>query len=187
MSRVGYARVSSYGQSLDVQLEKLSNDGCERVFSEKMSGRSADVREELKNCLQWVREGDVLVVTKLDRLARSTRDLLNVANTLEQKKVSLVVLDQQIDTGSATGKLLFVMLGAIAEFENEIRKDRQVAGVTMARKKGVKFGRKAAMSPGQVEELKRRRESGEKIADLMSHYGLSKATVYRYLGDEAKS
>ena len=183
MSRVGYARVSSYGQSLDVQLEKLAKDGCERIFSEKMSGRSAEAREELQNCLQWVREGDVLVVTKLDRLARSTRDLLNVANSLEQKKVSLVVLDQQIDTGSATGKLLFVMLGAIAEFENEIRKDRQVAGVTMARKKGVKFGRKAAMNPGQVEELKRRRSDGVKIADLMIHYGLSKATVYRYLGE----
>jgi len=187
MSRVGYARVSSYGQSLDVQLEKLAKDGCERIFSEKMSGRSAEAREELQNCLQWVREGDVLVVTKLDRLARSTRDLLNVANSLEQKKVSLVVLDQQIDTGSATGKLLFVMLGAIAEFENEIRKDRQVSGVAMARKKGVKFGRKAAMNPGQVEELKRRRSDGVKIADLMIHYGLSKATVYRYLGEGLKA
>ena len=187
MSRVGYARVSSYGQSLDVQLEKLSKDGCERIFSEKMSGRSAEAREELQSCLQWVREGDVLVVTKLDRLARSTRDLLNVANTLEQKRVSLVVLDQQIDTGTPTGKLLFTMLGAIAEFENEIRKDRQVAGVTLARKKGVKFGRKAAMSRGQIEELKRRRDAGEKIADLMSHYKLSKATVYRYLGESTKA
>jgi DNA invertase Pin-like site-specific DNA recombinase len=187
MSRVGYARVSSYGQSLDVQLEKLNKDGCERIFGEKMSGRSAEAREELQNCLQWVREGDVLVVTKLDRLARSTRDLLNVANMLEQKKVSLVVLDQQIDTGSPTGKLLFVMLGAIAEFENEIRKDRQVAGVAMARKKGVRFGRKVALQPVQIQELKRRRTDGEKISALMSHYGLSKATLYRYLGEGSKA
>lgn len=82
MAQVGYARVSSYGQSLAVQLEKLGN--CERIFSEKISARSADGREELQNCLQWVRDGDVLIVTKLDRLARSTRDLLNIANTLER-------------------------------------------------------------------------------------------------------
>lgn len=179
MAKVGYARVSSYGQSLDVQLEKLA--GCERIFSEKMSGRSADTRNELQNCLSWIRDGDQLVVTKLDRLARSTRDLLNIANLLEGKKVSLVVLDQQIDTGTATGKLLFTMLGAIAEFENEIRKDRQAAGLALARKNGVKFGRRAAMSEGQTAELRRRRQAGEKIGDLMAAYGLSKATVYRYL------
>jgi DNA invertase Pin-like site-specific DNA recombinase len=182
MALVGYARVSSYGQSLEVQLEKLGAQGCERIFSEKISGRTADTRAELQNCLSWVRDGDVLVVTKLDRLARSTRDLLNIANTLEGKRVSLVVLDQQIDTGTATGKLLFTMLGAIAEFENEIRKDRQAAGLAVARKRGVKFGRKAAMSDGQVAELRRRRESGERISDLVAYYGLSKATVYRYLG-----
>jgi DNA invertase Pin-like site-specific DNA recombinase len=179
MARVGYARVSSYGQSLDVQLEKLT--GCDRVFSEKMSGRSADAREELQNCLGWVRDGDVLVVTKLDRLARSTRDLLNISNVLETKKVSLQVLDQQIDTGTATGKLLFTMLGAIAEFENEIRKDRQVQGVMLAKRNGVQFGRKAALNERQVEQLRQRRNEGVKIADLMKDYGLSKASVYRYM------
>jgi DNA invertase Pin-like site-specific DNA recombinase len=184
MSKVGYARVSSYGQSLDVQLQKLSNDGCERIFSEKMSGRSAENRVELQNCLSWVREGDMLVVTKLDRLARSTRDLLNIGNELEKKKVSLLVLDQQIDTGSATGRLLFQLIGSISEFENEIRKDRQSQGVVLARSKGVKFGRKPAMSPGQVQELKRRRSSGDKITNLMAYYGLSKASVYRYLEDD---
>jgi DNA invertase Pin-like site-specific DNA recombinase len=180
MARVGYARVSSCGQSLDVQLEKL--EGCERIFSEKMSGRSADTRDELQSCLSWVRDGDVLVVTKLDRLARSTRDLLNIANVLEKKRVSLQVLDQQIDTGTATGKLLFTMLGAIAEFENEIRKDRQVQGVTLAKRNGVKFGRKASLNNIQIKELRQRRHLGEKIACLMNDFGLSKASVYRYLG-----
>jgi len=179
MARVGYARVSSYGQSLDVQLEKLAD--CERVFSEKMSGRSADAREELQNCLGWVRDGDVLVVTKLDRLARSTRDLLNIVNSLEQKRVELVVLDQQIDTSTATGRLLLSLLGCIAEFENEIRKDRQVQGVMLAKRKGVKFGRKAALNERQVEQLRQRRNDGVKIAELMKDYGLSKASVYRYL------
>jgi DNA invertase Pin-like site-specific DNA recombinase len=179
MARVGYARVSSYGQSLDVQLEKLA--GCDRVFSEKISGRSADVREELQNCLGWIRDGDVLVVTKLDRLARSTRDLLNISNVLETKGVSLQVLDQQIDTGTATGKLLFTMLGAIAEFENEIRKDRQVQGVMLAKRNGVKFGRKAALNERQIEQLRQSRNEGVKIVELMQEYGLSKASVYRYL------
>lgn len=181
MARVGYARVSSYGQSLDVQLDKLA--GCERIFSEKMSARSTDTRDELKNCLGWVRDGDVLVVTKLDRLARSTRDLLNISNVLETKRVSLQVLDQQIDTGTATGKLLFTMLGAIAEFENEIRKDRQVQGVNLARRNGVKFGRKAALDGRQIDELVQRRQQGEKITVLMQDYALSKASVYRYLHD----
>ena len=180
MARVGYARVSSYGQSLEVQLEKLA--GCDRVFSEKVSGRSAEAREELQNCLQWVRDGDVLVVTKLDRLARSTRDLLNIASALDAKGVTLLVLDQQIDTGTPTGKLLFTMLGAIAEFENDIRKDRQSQGVALARRNGVKFGRKAALNARQISELRQRRNGGEKIADLMRAYSLSKASVYRYLG-----
>jgi DNA invertase Pin-like site-specific DNA recombinase len=183
MAQVGYARVSSYGQSLAVQLEKLS--GCERIFSEKISGRSADAREELQHCLQWVRDGDVLIVTKLDRLARSTRDLLNIANTLDKKGVSLLVLDQQIDTRTPTGKLLFTMLGAIAEFENDIRKDRQVQGVTLARRNGVKFGRKSALSARQIGELRQRRSEGVQISELMSAYSLSKASVYRYLAADA--
>jgi DNA invertase Pin-like site-specific DNA recombinase len=179
MSRVGYARVSSYGQSLDVQLERLAD--CDRVFSEKMSGTVADSRAELQNCLKWVREGDQLVVTKLDRLARSTRDLLNIGKELEERKVSLVVLDQNIDTSTPTGKLMFTVLGAIAEFENEIRKDRQVAGIAHAKTKGTKFGRKVSLNAGQVEELKRRRSEGELISSLMAYYGISKATCYRYL------
>lgn len=178
MSRIGYARVSSYGQSLEVQLEKLSD--CDRIFREKQSARTDD-REQLQLCLDYVRDGDSLIVTKLDRLARSTRDLLNIMNRLEQKKVKLVVLDQQIDTSTPTGMLLFTMLGAIATFENDLRKDRQMQGIELAKRKGTKFGRKAALTYDQIQVLQKRRADGTKVSDLMTEYGLSKATVYRLL------
>jgi len=180
MSLIGYARVSSYGQSLDVQLEKLSH--CDRVFKEKQSGRSTDKREQLALCADYVRDGDTLVVTKLDRLARSTRDLLNILNALEKKQVKLHVLDQQIDTSTPSGRLLVTMLGSIAEFENDLRKDRQADGIAMAIRNGVKFGRKKALTDEQVLELRQKRSEGLKIRDLMTHYSLSKASVYRALG-----
>ena len=180
MSSIGYARVSSYGQSLDVQLEKLSH--CDRVFKEKQSGRSTDKREQLALCLDYVRDGDTLVVTKLDRLARSTRDLLNILNSLEKKQVKLNVLDQQIDTSTPSGRLLVTLLGSIAEFENDLRRDRQMDGIAHARKSGVKFGRKKSLTDAQVVEMRQKRTEGLLIKDLMTHYSLSKASVYRALG-----
>ena len=181
MSSIGYARVSSYGQSLDVQLEKLNH--CDRVFKEKQSGRSTDKREQLALCLDYVRDGDTLVVTKLDRLARSTRDLLNILNSLEKKQVKLNVLDQQIDTSTPSGRLLVTLLGSIAEFENDLRRDRQMDGIAHARKSGVKFGRKKSLTDAQVVEMRQKRNDGLLIKDLMTHYGLSKASVYRALSE----
>jgi DNA invertase Pin-like site-specific DNA recombinase len=178
MSFIGYARVSSYGQSLEVQLEKL--DYCDKVFQEKQSARTDD-REQLQLCLDYVRDGDSLVITKLDRLARSTRDLLNIMNRMEEKHVKLVVLDQQIDTSSATGMLLFTMLGAIATFENDLRKDRQQQGIALAKRKGIKFGRKHSLSNHQISEIRLKRTSGVKIVDLMNEFNVSKASVYRVL------
>jgi DNA invertase Pin-like site-specific DNA recombinase len=179
MAKVGYARVSSTGQSLEVQLAKLKL--CEKVFQEKKSGKTAD-RPTLQRCLEYVREGDTLVVTKLDRLARSTRDLLNMANALQKKGVELRVLDQDIDTATPAGKLMLTMLGAIAEFENDLRKERQADGIALAKEKGVRLGRKSTLSDGQLEELRQNRAEGVKIKDLMAQYGLSKASVYRLLG-----
>jgi DNA invertase Pin-like site-specific DNA recombinase len=180
LALISYARVSSYGQSLDVQLEKLKH--CDRIFKEKQSGRSTDKREQLALCLDYVRDGDTLVVTKLDRLARSTRDLLNILNTLEKKQVKLHVIDQQIDTSTPSGRLLVHLLGSIAEFENDLRKDRQLDGISLAKRNGVKFGRKKALTENQVQELRQKRTEGLLIKDLMEHYCLSKATVYRALG-----
>jgi DNA invertase Pin-like site-specific DNA recombinase len=178
MSMIGYARVSSFGQSLEVQLNKLVH--CHRVFQEKQSART-DAREQLQLCLDYVREGDSLVITKLDRLARSTRDLLNIIQRLEDKRVKLVVLDQQIDTSTATGRLMLSMLGAIAEFENDLRKDRQMQGIELAKSKGVKFGRKNSLNIDQINVLRQKRSDGVKIFDLMNEFGVSKASVYRAL------
>ena len=178
MAVVGYARVSSVGQSLDVQLDKLKH--CDKIFQEKKSGTS-NQRPRLADCLEYVREQDTLVVTRLDRLARSTLHLCQIAETLKRKQVNLTVLDQNIDTSDATGRLLFNMLGAIAQFETEIRAERQMDGIVKAKERGVLFGRKKKMTSQQIEELQERRKSGTLIKTLMADYNLSKASVYRYL------
>lgn len=178
MALIGYARVSSVGQSLDIQQDKLKH--CEKVYQEKNSGVSAK-REQLNRCLEYVREGDVLVVTKLDRLARSTLHLCQIAQNLERKKVSLQVLDQNIDTSDATGRLLFNMLGAIGQFETEIRSERQIEGIEKAKAKGVRFGRQRKLNATEKANLRSKREEGILIKDLMKEYDLSKASIYRYL------
>ena len=179
MAIIGYARVSSVGQNLAVQLEKLSH--CKRIYQEKRSGAGDYNRPQLQACLDYLREGDTLVVTRLDRLARSTFDLCKIAHDLEQKKVDLKVLDQGIDTSDATGRLLFNMLGAIAQFETEIRSERQMEGILKAKERGIVFGRQAVLSDNQITQLRERRESGEMIKTLMKDYHLSKSSIYRYL------
>jgi DNA invertase Pin-like site-specific DNA recombinase len=181
MALIGYARVSSIGQSLDVQLDKLKH--CDRIFQEKQSA-SGGKRPRLDACLEYVREGDVLYVTRLDRLARSTLDLCQIAQQLELKAVHLHVIDQSIDTGDATGRLLFNMLGAIAQFETELRAERQMDGIAKAKSRGVKFGSQPKLTAAQIEQLRIRRESGVLIKTLMADYRLSKSTVYRYLTEE---
>lgn len=182
MSKVGYARVSSTGQSLDVQLEKLKD--CEEVFQEKRSGRTADNRPELQACLKFLRKGDTLYVTKLDRLARSVFHLQQIKAMLDDKGVELVVIDQNIDTTTPAGRLMFSMLAAIAEFENDLRKERQADGIALAKEKGVQLGRKATLNDEQIEEMRQKRQEGAKIKDLQEAYGLSKASVYRYLSEQ---
>ena len=182
MAKVGYARVSSVGQSLNVQREKLSD--CDKLFEEKRSG-TTDARPQLKQCLNYVREADQLIVTRIDRLARSTLHLCQVAETLREKGVDLVVLDQNIDTSDATGRLLFNMLGAIGQFETEIRAERQMDGIKKAKDRGVQFGKRPALTNDQIAELREKRAQGKLIKDLMAEYSLSKATIYRYLTENA--
>lgn len=181
MSRIGYARVSSKEQSLEVQIEKLN--GCDKIYQEKQSGLDGK-REKLKECLDYVREGDTLVVTRLDRLARSTLHLCEISKLLERKGVSLVVIDQSIDTGTSSGRLLFNMLGAIAQFETEIRAERQSEGIRKALDKGIKFGRKRTISSEDVENIRSKRKEGLRIRELMKEFSLSKASIYRYLRSE---
>ena len=181
MAKIGYARVSTVGQSLDVQLDKL--EGCEKIFREKMSGTN-DKRPRLQACLEYVREGDSLVVTRLDRLARSTLHLCQIAADLERLKVNLQVLDQNINTSDATGRLLFNMLGAIAQFETEIRAERQAEGIRKAKERGVKLGKKKKLTNEQIAELQTKRSEGVLIKTLMKDYDISKASVYRYLAEK---
>jgi DNA invertase Pin-like site-specific DNA recombinase len=184
MALVGYSRVSSHSQSLRIQRKQLEAYGCEEYFEEKYTGTTAD-RPALKECRKYLRKGDVLVITKLDRLCRSTFHLTQIADELEQKGVDLVVLDQNIDTTTPTGRLLYQILAVISEFENSIRKERVSAGVRAAQERGVKFGRKPKLTNDQITEMREKRAGGVLIKDLMQDYGLSKASVYRLLKDAA--
>lgn len=155
--------------------------GC---FEEKRSG-TTDARPQLKQCLDYVRDGDQLIVTRIDRLARSTLHLCQIAETLSQKGVDLVVLDQNIDTSDATGRLLFNMLGAIGQFETEIRAERQMDGIKKAKDRGIQFGKRPALTADQIAELREKRKRGTLIRELMAEYSLSKATIYRYLAENS--
>jgi DNA invertase Pin-like site-specific DNA recombinase len=180
MNRVGYARVSTLDQHLDVQLAKLTQAGCDPIFQEKRSGTD-DKRPVLAECLRYVRSAEALVVTRLDRLARSLHHLCTIVRDLEQRGIHLVVLDQQIDTSTPSGELHFHMLGAIAQFENRLRQERQMEGIVAAKAREVRFGRQHALTPAQVVEVQQRRVQGVLIKTLMQDYHLSKAALYRYL------
>lgn len=179
MATVGYARVSSVGQSLDVQIEKLRD--CDKVFQEKRSGVDAG-RPALKRCLEFLREGDTLLVSKIDRLARSTSDLYRIVSTLADKGVQFKVIDDpSIDTTSRTGKLVMGILALIAEFENDIRRERQMDGIAKARDRGVKFGRKPLLVSETIQQVRKLRKAGKTVPEIMRQTSLSKASVYRAL------
>ncbi|MEM8574326.1 MAG: recombinase family protein [Pseudomonadota bacterium] len=184
MTQVGYARVSTTGQNLTVQLEKLEAAGCEKVFQEKRSGVDAG-RPALKRCLEYLREGDTLLVTKIDRLARSTADLYGIVQRLADKGVAFRVFDDPtIDTTTRTGKLVMGILALIAEFENDIRRERQMDGIVKAKDRGVRFGRKPILVADTVKKVKKLRKSGMTISEIMRQTALSRASVYRALSAE---
>lgn len=174
---IGYARVSTTDQSLDLQRGALAAAGVDRMFAEQRSGRSADDRPELQACVEFARDGDTILVTKLDRLARSVRDLHNLLATLEAKGVGFKCLDQAIDTTTSTGRLTISILGAVAAFELDIRAERQREGIEAARKKGTYQGRRSTIDLDRVRQLHGRMKPGE-VAKIM---GISRASVYRAL------
>jgi DNA invertase Pin-like site-specific DNA recombinase len=177
---VGYARVSTAGQSLEIQEGKLRQHGCEKLFQEKKSGGSRNGRTELEAALEFVRDGDVLVVTRLDRLARSLHDLMQVTRELERKQVGLVVLEQELNTTTAAGKLLFHMLGAVAEFERSLINERIAEGVAKAKASGVKFGRKEKLSAAELKSLRQEFDApGANKAELARKYGIHRSSLYR--------
>lgn len=177
--KVGYARVSSAGQSLDIQLDALKAKGCDKVFAEKISGRSAKDRIELANAIDFVREGDTLIVTRLDRLARSVSDLHQIVAKLSTKGVGFRCLSQSgVDTDSSTGKLMMSVLGAVAEFENDIRRERQMEGIAKAKADGRYRGRKPSINPDRVKEL---HSQGLGASAIARSLGIGRASVYRAL------
>ncbi len=171
--------MSSLGQSLDTQIDKLEAFGCEKVFQEKRSGASRGKREAVNVALEFCREGDVLVITKLDRLARSMFDLQEIIQTLERKRVEFVVLDQQIDTTTPTGRLTFHLLGAVAEFERDLIAERRNEGILNAKARGARFGRRNKLTDPQIEELRTAYGAGEPRQELMKRFDISKSTFYR--------
>lgn len=180
MSLVGYARVSSVGQKLDAQIKKLQEAGCEEIYQEKISGIDQN-RPALKDCLNYLRKGDTLVITKLDRLARSAIHLGQLVERFQKEKINFIVLDQNIDTTTPTGKLMFHMLSAFAEFENNLRRERQQDGIKSALNKGIKFGRKPKLSKSAIQQVKQDRASGKTVAEIQKTYNIGRATVYRAL------
>ncbi len=176
---VGYGRVSSSGQSLDIQHQALSQAGCEKVFSEQVSGRSTIGRNQLALALDFVREGDTLVVTRLDRLARSVGDLHQIIERLAEKKVAFRCIYQSgVDTDTSTGRLMLAMLGAVAMFENDIRRERQLEGIEKAKAAGKYRGRPASIDPARVKELHGNGMGPAQIAKVMN---IGRASVYRAL------
>lgn len=180
MALVGYARVSTLDQDTTIQIERIKAEKCKKVFSEKKSGTSKKQRTALAECLDYMREGDTLVITKIDRLARSARDLHNTVHDLEKRGISLKVLDQSIDTSTPTGKAFLGMLATFAEFETNIRKERQLEGIAKAKEKGVYKGRKAtaqALKPKMLELL----QTGLSKPKIAKELGCSVASVYNIL------
>ena len=176
---VGYGRVSSSGQSLDIQHEALMAAGCEKVFAEKVSGRSTQDRDQLAAALDFCREGDTLIVTRLDRLARSVGDLHRIIERLTEKKVAFRCLNQSgVDTDTSTGRLMMSVLGAVACFENDIRRERQLEGIQKAKLAGKYRGRPVSIDPNRVKEL---HETGMGPAAIARSMGIGRASVYRAL------
>src|SRR3546814_746924 len=183
-SLIGYARVSSTGQSLEVQEQQLKEAGCTKLFAEKKSGTTTDGRQALAEALEWAREGDTLLVTRLDRLARSSADLLTIIAKLNAKGVGFRCLQQgAVDTTTSTGKLVLAILGAVAEFETDIRKERQKDGIEKAKAAGVYRGRKASVP---VEEVRRLHQDGVSPTEIGKRLGIGRASVYRAL-EKARS
>lgn len=176
---VGYARVSSAGQSLDIQTQLLTEANCDRVFAEKLSGRSIQGRTALADAIEFVRDGDTLIITRLDRLARSVVDLHKIVERLTAKGCGLKVLQQSgVDTTTSTGKLTLAILAAVAEFETEIRKERQRDGIEKAKAKGVYRGRSPTINPEEVRRLYATGIGATAIARMLS---IGRASVYRSL------
>ncbi|MBD3756255.1 MAG: recombinase family protein [Gammaproteobacteria bacterium] len=173
---VGYARVSSTGQNEAAQVETLKVKGAEKIFIEKASGTKRQGRPKLAKAIEWARAGDVLMITRLDRLARSVTDLHAIAGELQAKHVDLIVTEQNIDTTTSTGRLMFNMLASIAEFENDLRRERQAEGIAKAKAEGRYKGRPAKID---AEAIKAALDAGGKPSEVARRFNIARSSVYR--------
>jgi DNA invertase Pin-like site-specific DNA recombinase len=175
----GYARVSTDGQCVDAQVRQLTKAGCKKVFRETASGAKTD-RAQLAKALATLDADDVLMVTRLDRLARSTRDLLNTLGTIADRKAGFRSLgDTWADSTTSHGRLMLTILGGLAEFERDLIRNRTGEGRQRAKERGVKMGRKPKLTPHQVKEALRRRQNGEPMRDIARTFNVSHSTISR--------
>jgi len=181
MATYGYARVSSIDQDLTVQLEALRAAGCDVIRSEKITGTSTEGRAELRTLLDFIRPGDTLMVTRIDRLARSIGDLQDIVRALRQKGASLKATEQPIDTSTAAGKCFLDMLGVFAEFETNLRRERQAEGIARAKADGRYRGRRPSIDPARIIEL---HKAGVGASEISRTLGIGRASVYRLLGEK---
>lgn len=182
MAKIGYARVSTAEQGLDVQEAALKAAGCTAIRAEKRSGASTEGRAELKTVLDFLRPGDELVVTRIDRLARSIGDLQDIVRAIRAKGASLKATEQPIDTSTAAGKAFLDMLGVFAEFETNLRRERQLEGIAAAKAAGVYKGRPATIDAAKVTSLK---ADGLGATEIAKRLGVGRASVYRVLNGAA--
>ena len=179
---IGYARVSTQDQNLDLQNDALKAAGCEKIYTDKMSGAKTD-RPGLDEILGFIRKGDTLVVWKLDRLGRSLKHLIQVMNQLEEKGIFFKSVQESLDTSTPGGKLIFHVFGALAEFERDIIRERTLAGLAAARARGRVGGRPRKLSKKQVEMARNlMNDVSIPIGEICQTLGVSKATLYRYVG-----
>jgi DNA invertase Pin-like site-specific DNA recombinase len=179
---VGYARTSTVEQEagLEAQLWDLKAHGCEEIFSEQVS--SVQHRDELEKALRFIRKGDTLVVTKLDRLARSVMDLLTIQKRIEQKEANLSILNMNLDTKTPTGRLMLTLIGSIAQFEREIMLERQREGIAKAKAEG-KYKGRAATARAKAQQVVDLRRSGKGATEIAQETGIGRASVYRILAE----
>jgi DNA invertase Pin-like site-specific DNA recombinase len=177
-SLIGYARVSSTDQSTDMQMKQLRKAGCRTIRTEKVSGKSREGRSELATILDFIRAGDTLVVVKLDRLGRSTRDVLNLVHELESKGAHLRVLEPAVSTEGPVGKMVLTVLGMVAEMEIGFIRERQRAGIEAAKIRGVYKGRPVTLDHAKIIELQRQ---GTGATEIAKEIGCSRGAVYKVL------
>lgn len=178
MAHIGYARVSTYEQNLDLQLDALKQAGVTTIYEDKASGKTLD-RPELAHCLKALRQGDTLTVWRLDRLGRTLKGLIEVVNDLAARGVSFRSLTESVDTESANGKLTFHMFAALAEFERDLVRNRTMAGLEAARARGKKGGRPRRLSPTQASTaLRMMASSATSIKEIAAYFGVSRTTLY---------